>query len=217
MGVPLRNSPPRRSSGRNRSNRSSSNNKSTTLSAIRMSSSSSSSNSMGRKEIVQLTLIGMAICAGIILSKTSTMNKKYKRLNDFYYYASTGTTTISSSDDSITASTSNTATSITAITTNDNNATATTITAMIKHDKEYEIKLNELKLWRQIRNEKITIYNEWFLNKKGDDKLCPNADSLHTTESITFNSTSTEQGISLLPSLLPKNGPILDFVVGKLK
>ena len=216
MGVPLRNSPPRRSSGRNRSNRSSSSNKSTTLSAIRMSSSSSSSNSMGRKEIVQLTLIGMAICAGIILSKTSTMNKKYKRLNDFYYYASTGTTTISSNDDNITASTSNTATSITAIITNDTaTATATTITAMIKHDKEYEIKLKELKLWRQIRNEKITIYNEWFLNKKGDDKLCPNADSLHTTESITFNVTSTEQGVSLLPPLPPKNGPILDFVVGK--
>ena len=165
---------------------------------------------MGRKEIIQLTLIGMAICAGISLSKTSTMNKNYKRLNDFYYYASTGTTTISSNDDSIAASTRNTATSITAIITNDNNATATTITAMIKHDKEYEIKLNELKLWRQIRNEKITIYNEWFLNKKGDDKLCPNADSLH------HHNNTTEQGISVL-SPPPKNGPILDFVVGKLK
>ena len=82
---------------------------------------------------------------------------------------------------------------------------------MIKHDKEYEIKLNELKLWRQIRNEKITIYNEWFLNKKGDDKLCPNADSLH------HNNNTTEQGISVLSPLPPKNGPILDFVVGKLK
>ena len=164
--------------------------------------------SMGRKEILQLTLIGMAICAVMMFSKTSTINKNYKnRLNDFYYYASTGT----SNDSSINTATATTSSSITAIITNDNNATATTITAMIKHDKEYEIKLNELKLWRQIRNEKITIYNEWFLNKKGDDKLCPNADSLHHN-----NNNTTEQGISVL-SPPPKNGPILDFVVGKLK
>ena len=165
--------------------------------------------SMGRKEILQLTLIGMAICAVMMFSKTSTINKNYKkRLNDFYYYASTGT----SNDSSINTATATTSSSITAIITNDNNATATTITAMIKHDKEYEIKLNELKLWRQIRNEKITIYNEWFLNKKGDDKLCPNADSLHHN-----NNNTTEQGISVLSPLPPKNGPILDFVVGKLK
>ena len=207
MGVPLRNSPPRRS-GRNRSNRSSSNNKSTT-------SSANITKASGRKESLQLTLIGMAICAVIMFSKTSTINKKYKRLNDFYFYASDNTSITATATRSSSRSIGNDTTTTNTASTDGNNSNNNVQNEREQNEhtqNEYEIKLNELELWRQIRNEKVSIYNEWFLNKKGDDKLCPNADSLHHN-----NNNTTEQGISLLPPLPPKNGPILDFVVGKLK